>query len=60
MRTEIFEVAGFGSSFECLMDGGVLPFLKPEDVSSALMYMLSTPGSVNITELTIQPTGEEF
>ena len=51
---------GFSMNFDAAIESGLMPCLKSEDVSSALMYMLSTPSSVNITELTIQPTGEVF
>lgn len=30
--------------------------LKSEDIADAIMHLLSTPTSVNITELTILPT----
>ncbi|KAL4711788.1 hypothetical protein ACJJTC_005957 [Scirpophaga incertulas] len=33
--------------------------LAPSDVADALLYVLSTPPSVNITELTIRPVGEK-
>jgi len=33
--------------------------LKPEDVSHSVMFLLSTPYTVNITELTIRPVGEK-
>lgn len=60
VKTDIFGAGGFGNSFDAFMDDGTMPFLKSKDVSSALMYMLSTPSTVNITELTIQPTGELY
>ncbi|XP_048482513.1 farnesol dehydrogenase [Plutella xylostella] len=36
-----------------------LPALAAEDVADAVVYVLSTPVNVNITELTIQPVGEK-
>lgn len=34
--------------------------IRDADVSNAVMYVLSTPYGVNITELTIQPVCEWF
>lgn len=34
------------------------PWLRPKDVSSAIMYVISTPPHVQIHELTIKPIGE--
>ncbi|KAL5275437.1 DHRS11.2 family protein [Megaselia abdita] len=34
------------------------PWLSPEDVSNAIMYVISTPPHVQIHELTIKPIGE--
>lgn len=36
------------------------PKLLPEDIANAVVYILGTPERVNITELTIKPTGEMF
>ncbi|XP_055380502.1 farnesol dehydrogenase-like [Condylostylus longicornis] len=35
-------------------------YLEPEDVSNAIMYILSTPPNVQVHELTIKPLGEPF
>lgn len=35
-----------------------MPALKAEDVSHSVMFLLSTPYNVNISELTIRPVGE--
>ncbi|XP_047538082.1 farnesol dehydrogenase-like [Vanessa atalanta] len=35
-----------------------MPILEPEAVADAILYILSTPPTVNITELTIEPTLE--
>jgi NADP+-dependent farnesol dehydrogenase len=35
-------------------------FLRPDDVADAVVYLLSTPCSVNVTELVIRPVGERF
>uniref|UniRef100_R4FL85 Putative dehydrogenase n=1 Tax=Rhodnius prolixus TaxID=13249 RepID=R4FL85_RHOPR len=37
-----------------------LPIISPKDVSNCVTIVLSTPLNVNITELTVQPTGELF
>ncbi|XP_055372552.1 farnesol dehydrogenase-like [Condylostylus longicornis] len=37
-----------------------LPILEVEDVSNSILYVLSTPAHVQISELTIQPVGEKF
>jgi NADP-dependent 3-hydroxy acid dehydrogenase YdfG len=34
--------------------------LTPEDVANGILYVLSTPYTVNITELTIRPISEGF
>lgn len=34
-----------------------MPSLEPEDVADAVLYMLSTPGRVQIQDLIIGPTG---
>ncbi|GLV36687.1 uncharacterized protein CBL_02478 [Carabus blaptoides fortunei] len=36
-----------------------MPYLLPEDVADAVMYVLGTPPHVQIHELTIKPVGEE-
>ncbi|CAH1382404.1 unnamed protein product [Tenebrio molitor] len=35
-----------------------LPYLRPEAVADAIVYVLSTDPTVQITELTIRPVGE--
>lgn len=37
-----------------------MKFLQPEDVSSAIMYAISTPPHVQVHKLTIKPVGEYF
>jgi len=34
------------------------PHLEPKDIASAVIYLLGLPPNVNVTELTIKPTGE--
>ncbi|XP_070505466.1 farnesol dehydrogenase-like [Chironomus tepperi] len=36
------------------------PCLEPENISEGVIYMLSTPYNVNVTQLTIKPVGEQF
>lgn len=36
------------------------PALQSSDISHGVMFLLSTPYTVNVTELTIRPTGEKF
>jgi NADP+-dependent farnesol dehydrogenase len=54
--TEIFEAGSFGR-------GGAYhdrPNMKSQDIADAVLYILSTPYNVNVTELTIKPVGERF
>ncbi len=57
VRTEIYEVSGFGNTSEddVFTDW---PFILPEDIAEGVLYILSTPYSVNVTDLTIKPNGE--
>ncbi|XP_070507057.1 farnesol dehydrogenase-like [Chironomus tepperi] len=36
------------------------PYLEPKEIGSAVLYLLSTPNNVNVTELTIRSVGEKF
>jgi NADP+-dependent farnesol dehydrogenase len=36
------------------------PHLSPKDISEAVINILTTPTSINITQLTIKPVGEKF
>lgn len=36
------------------------PCLASEDVAESVVYLLSTPTNVNVTQLTIKPVGEKF
>ncbi|XP_037037368.1 farnesol dehydrogenase-like [Bradysia coprophila] len=38
----------------------LMPYLQPEEVSNAVLYLLSTPYNVNISQITIKPVGERF
>lgn len=55
MLTELFKIAGLPEEALKSMTG-----LKSEDVADAVVYLLSTPSSVNVTELTIRPLNSQF
>lgn len=56
VKTEMIEASGYqGSADEYFAS---VPLLLPEDIADGVIYVLSTPPRVNITELTIRPTGE--
>lgn len=56
VKTEIIEAAGYKGSTDEYYSS--IPILLPEDVADSVLYVLSTPPRVNITELMIRPTGE--
>ncbi|XP_034231398.1 farnesol dehydrogenase-like [Thrips palmi] len=76
LRFDVQLIPGFKIRVTSLSPGTVLTDMVPEqhaksmmaadcildtkDVSNAVMYALSCPPSVEITELTIQPTGEKL
>lgn len=37
-----------------------IPALKAEDIAESVMFLLSTPYTVNISEITIKPVGEKM
>ncbi|KAG5668472.1 hypothetical protein PVAND_016411 [Polypedilum vanderplanki] len=37
-----------------------IPHLTPNDIAESVIYLLSTPWNVNVTQLTIKPVGEKF
>jgi NADP-dependent 3-hydroxy acid dehydrogenase YdfG len=37
-----------------------IPFLASKDIADSIVYLLSTPPTVLITELTIRPMNEQF
>ncbi|XP_055372554.1 farnesol dehydrogenase-like [Condylostylus longicornis] len=43
-----------------ILNNSEIPKLKPEDVSNAILYALSTPPHVQINEICLQPVGEIF
>lgn len=52
VATDIFQSGGYDKGGENIFQK--LPAIKAQDVSDALMYLLSTPYYVNVTELTIK------
>lgn len=61
VETEIMTAAGADMEvMKKMMEGNLVEFLKSEDVSHSVMFLLSTPYNVNISELTIQPVGEKM
>ncbi|CAH0549081.1 unnamed protein product [Brassicogethes aeneus] len=58
VSTEIIEAGGFFEDPAMVKLIAQVPALKPIDVTNAVLYVLSTPPNVQITELTIKPMGE--
>jgi NADP+-dependent farnesol dehydrogenase len=56
VTTDIFQSGGYqqGSHYTAL------PSIQPADVSNAIMFLLTTPHYVNITELTIKHVSQRF
>lgn len=59
MKTEITEAAGHSKEL-CEKIYKASLHLQPYDISEAVMHILSQPDNIDITELTIKPTGEKF
>lgn len=59
MKTEITEAAGHSKEL-CEKIYRASTNLQPSDVSDAVIHVLSQPDYIDITELTIKPTGEKF
>lgn len=57
VETEIFNEHGFNNEDKILDKNS---YLRPCDISAGVTYLLSTPCSVNVTEITIKPTMEKF
>ncbi|XP_063709246.1 farnesol dehydrogenase-like [Culicoides brevitarsis] len=55
VMTDIFELAGIPEEGLKKFDG-----LKSEDIADAVAYLLSTPESVHVSELTIRPMNSQF
>lgn len=52
VKTEMIEASGFQGSAEEYFAS--VPILLPEDIADGVIYVLSTPPRVNVTELTIR------
>jgi len=58
VRTNIFKAAGITTAREDeILEN---PHLFPEDVADTVAYLLTTPPHVNITEITVRPTGGDI
>lgn len=57
VETEIFNQHGFNNEGDLLNKNA---YLRPCDIAAGVLYLLSTPYSVNVTEITIKPTMEKF
>lgn len=57
VKTDMIEASGFQGSVDEYFSS--VPLLLPEDIATGVVYVLSTPFRVNVTELTIRPTGEK-
>lgn len=55
VATEIFELGGISNVEEMFAK---TPHLESKDIADAVLYILGTPENVQITELTIRPTGD--
>lgn len=58
VATDITIAGGFTNSSDYSVSQD--SHLFSEDISHSILYLLSTPYSVNITELTIKSVGERF
>lgn len=58
VETEIIAASGYDAKLLGSMTDAKI--LKSEDISHSVMFLLSTPYNVNVTELTIKPVGEKM
>jgi NADP+-dependent farnesol dehydrogenase len=58
VETDFFSAANFMP--KGVLIGATLPALNATDISNAVLYLLTTPYHVNITEMTVKPVGEPF
>lgn len=58
VETDFFQAANFFPG--TVKIGSLLPALNPSDISDAVLFLLSTPYHVNVTEITVRPVGESF
>lgn len=55
VATDIIKASAFDNAEDFFKH---CPHLDSVDISQAILYLLSTPYNVNVTELTIKPVGE--
>lgn len=60
VETEIQVASGYAKAGENWLKEKDFPALKDSDVSQSVLFLLMTPYSVNITEIVIKPTGENY
>lgn len=58
MKTNIFESAGMAKEHIAALYKAE-PTLTADDIADAVIYLLSTPYSINVTELSIQATARD-
>lgn len=56
-KSDILDAGSYSNVDKIYAD---LPSLNAEDISQAVMFVLSTPLHVQIAEVTIKPQGERF
>lgn len=56
--SDIAVVGGYAESTESIYKQ--IAHIQPEDIAQSIIYLLSTPTNVNVTQLTISPVGEKF
>lgn len=56
-KTEILHAGSYTDADQIIAE---LPSLNAEDISQTVMFTLSTPLHVGISEITIKPQGERF
>jgi NADP+-dependent farnesol dehydrogenase len=54
-KTNIFDKSGHDESFF-----EAISTLNPEDIAQSISFLLETPTTVNISQITIKPVGEQF
>lgn len=59
VATEIGVAGGYVNPDDDHSALGDMPSLKSEDIAHSIMFLLSTPYNVNISEITIKPVGEK-
>jgi NADP-dependent 3-hydroxy acid dehydrogenase YdfG len=52
--TDIFEAGNVAVDYKNI------PAIKPEDVADAVLYLLTTPYHLNVTELTLKHQSQKF